>query len=124
MLVNQVTVDIFFIDWEKPRGKICAPGPSNSETQTKTAPVSMWRTYFVANEWNELQTIRNINPTFQLFATLFFLKVCENAVNLLVLVHLFFSKGIMINIRQIYNLLYKVVASFAHIYSMSIYAYP
>lgn len=39
------------------------------------APVSIWRTYFVANEWNEIQTTRKINPTFQVMAVLFFLEV-------------------------------------------------
>ncbi|KAJ3597256.1 hypothetical protein NHX12_000784 [Muraenolepis orangiensis] len=35
----------------------------------------IWRTYFVANEWNEIQTIRKISPTFQVMAVLFFLEV-------------------------------------------------
>lgn len=39
------------------------------------APVSIWRTYFVANEWNEIQTVRKINPIFQYFAAVFFLSV-------------------------------------------------
>lgn len=38
-------------------------------------PVSIWRTYFVANEWNEIQTIRKINKTFQVWAAVFFLVV-------------------------------------------------
>ena len=37
--------------------------------------VSVWRTYFVANEYNEIQTFRRINLTFQLFFVLFLLKV-------------------------------------------------
>jgi meckelin len=37
--------------------------------------VSVWRTYFVANEFNEIQTFRRINLTFQLFFVLFLLKV-------------------------------------------------
>ena len=37
--------------------------------------VSVWRTYFVANEFNEIQTFRRINVPFQLFFVLFFLKV-------------------------------------------------
>ncbi|XP_014675060.1 PREDICTED: meckelin-like [Priapulus caudatus] len=75
MLVNQVTIDIFLIDWEKPRGKVSIPRSNNSEEQTKTAPVSIWRTYFVANEWNELQTVRKTNPVFQIISAVFFLKV-------------------------------------------------
>lgn len=37
--------------------------------------ISCWRTLFVSNEWNELQTFRKINPTIQLIGVLFFLKV-------------------------------------------------
>ncbi|XP_017308711.1 meckelin [Ictalurus punctatus] len=72
----QMSVDIFFIDWERPRG-----GKSNKsvegcgEGKTPAPTVSIWRTYFVANEWNEIQTIRKINPTFQIISVLFFLEV-------------------------------------------------
>lgn len=38
-------------------------------------PVSIWRTYFVANEWNEIQAVRKINKTFQVWAVVFFLVV-------------------------------------------------
>ena len=38
-------------------------------------PVSIWRTYFVANEWNEIQAVRKINKTFQVWAAVFFLVV-------------------------------------------------
>lgn len=44
-------------------------------TKSAAAPVSIWRTYFIANEWNEIQTIRKINPLFQVLAVLFFLEV-------------------------------------------------
>jgi meckelin len=37
--------------------------------------VSIWRTYFVANEWNEIQAVRKINKTFQVWAAVFFLVV-------------------------------------------------
>ena len=67
-------IDIFFIDWERPKdggGKMRADGKTvNSESS-----VSIWRTYFVANEWNEIQTIRKTNVFFQLMGTLFFLEV-------------------------------------------------
>ncbi|CAF2968602.1 unnamed protein product [Rotaria sp. Silwood2] len=36
--------------------------------------VSVWRTYFAANEFNELQTFRRINVSFHLFFVLLFLK--------------------------------------------------
>ncbi len=47
----------------------------SGEAKSQASPVSIWRTYFVANEWNEIQTIRKINPTFQVIAVLFFLEV-------------------------------------------------
>lgn len=37
--------------------------------------ISIWRTYFVANEFQEIQTFRRINLTLQLFFVLFLLKV-------------------------------------------------
>uniref|UniRef100_A0A3B4B8P0 Uncharacterized protein n=1 Tax=Periophthalmus magnuspinnatus TaxID=409849 RepID=A0A3B4B8P0_9GOBI len=64
-LTLQLSVDMFLIDWERPGG----------EVKRDPAPVSIWRTYFVANEWNEIQTIRKICPTFQVMAVLFFLEV-------------------------------------------------
>ncbi|CAF0975904.1 unnamed protein product [Adineta ricciae] len=62
LIIRQASMDIFFIDWEKPKA-----GSLN--------PVSVWRSYFVANEFHEIQTFRRINPTLQLFFLLFLLKV-------------------------------------------------
>lgn len=74
MFWTQISIDIFFLDWEKPRGKVTQPN-QGGETGPVDAPVSIWRTFFVANEWNEIQTIRKINQEFQVFGVLFFLKV-------------------------------------------------
>nr|XP_046188373.1 meckelin isoform X1 [Oncorhynchus gorbuscha] len=76
-LIQQLSVDIFFIDWERPRGKAnkTIQGNGNGEAKHSPSPVSIWRTYFVANEWNEIQTIRKISPTFQIMAVLFLLEV-------------------------------------------------
>ncbi|KAK3540968.1 hypothetical protein QTP86_007693 [Hemibagrus guttatus] len=72
----QMSVDIFFIDWERPRsGKSSKSVEGCGEGKTAAPTVSIWRTYFVANEWNEIQTIRKINPTFQIISVLFFLEV-------------------------------------------------
>ncbi|XP_063221567.1 meckelin isoform X2 [Bacillus rossius redtenbacheri] len=57
---RQVTVDIFLLDWERPRA-----GGS----------VSVWRTCLVANEWNEIQTSRRVSPALQLLCTVFLLEV-------------------------------------------------
>nr|XP_046254565.1 meckelin isoform X2 [Scatophagus argus] len=74
-LILQVSVDIFFIDWERPRSKGTKTAQAAGEPRRDSSPVSIWRTYFVANEWNEIQTIRKISPTFQIMAVLFFLEV-------------------------------------------------
>ncbi|XP_053104863.1 meckelin isoform X1 [Hemicordylus capensis] len=75
ILVSQLTVDIFFIDWERPKGKVLKAVEGENGIRSVSAPVSIWRTYFIANEWNEIQTIRKINPLFQVLAVLFFLEV-------------------------------------------------
>ncbi|XP_040900442.1 meckelin [Toxotes jaculatrix] len=76
-LILQVSVDIFLIDWERPRSKASRPVQAAGEPKRDPSPVSIWRTYFVANEWNEIQTIRKISPTFQIMAVLFFLEVLD-----------------------------------------------
>jgi len=74
VLCCQSSVDIFLIDWERPQGIVVPAGGSGGDC-TREVPVSIWRTYFVANEWNEIQTARRINPIFQYFAAIFFLSV-------------------------------------------------
>jgi hypothetical protein len=59
--VAPCSVDIFFLDWEKPR-RILAKGGGREEP----GPISAWRTLLVANEWNELQTLRFTCPAFTL----------------------------------------------------------
>lgn len=59
------------------------------ELKRDPSPVSIWRTYFVANEWNELQTIRKISPTFQTMAVLFFLEVHPRTT------HFYFTASVM-----------------------------
>ncbi len=96
LILVQCSYDIFFIDWERPKnfgtsqssydqGSTLRIGKSSDKLQEESkrlleespihGKVSCWRTLFVANEWNEIQTFRKINPTFQLIALLFFLKV-------------------------------------------------
>ncbi|XP_037360070.1 meckelin [Talpa occidentalis] len=74
-LISQITIDIFFIDWERPKGKVLKAVEGEGGVRSATVPVSIWRTYFVANEWNEIQTVRKINPLFQVLTVLFFLEV-------------------------------------------------
>ena len=44
-------------------------------SKSSSGAVSIWRTYFVANEWNEIQTCRKTNLTFNLITCVFFLSV-------------------------------------------------
>jgi meckelin len=69
MIIMQCTADVFLIDWERPKYMSATSEKKNSSN------VSIWRTYFVANEWNEIQTLRKINQIFQIFAVVFFLNV-------------------------------------------------
>lgn len=62
MIGEQCTVDIFLLDWENPK-------PSTDDM------VSVWRMYFVANEWNELQVTRKSSPSVQIIASLLILEV-------------------------------------------------
>ncbi|XP_034030768.1 meckelin isoform X2 [Thalassophryne amazonica] len=74
-LFLQLSIDMFFIDWERPRAKGSRTVQAAGDLKSEPSPVSIWRTYFVANEWNEMQTIRKISPTFQIMAVLFLLEV-------------------------------------------------
>lgn len=66
---EQTQMQLFFIDWEKPRSKLL----DMDTAKPKNAPVSVWRTILVANEWNELQTIRRTSFRFTLITLLFLL---------------------------------------------------
>ncbi|XP_043214644.1 meckelin-like isoform X2 [Amphibalanus amphitrite] len=98
LLWRQVTVSLFLLDWERPKARSSLPHPhlpagadgSGTGTDssilsqpvfcteyggTQPVQVSIWRTYFIANEWNELQTQRRINQTWQLMMVLFALEI-------------------------------------------------
>eukprot|EP00057_Strongylocentrotus_purpuratus_P027643 XP_011682117.1 PREDICTED: meckelin [Strongylocentrotus purpuratus] len=74
LLVIQCRTDIFLIDWERSRGRMVQAN-SASNTKASVAPISAWRSFFVANEWNELQEMRRSNPVLQIMAVLFFLEI-------------------------------------------------
>ncbi|XP_072013761.1 meckelin-like [Amphiura filiformis] len=75
LLFSQITADIFLIDWERSRGRVVQSSDPSNTSKGTMAPISIWRTYFIANEWNEIQETRRINSVFQIFAVLFFLEV-------------------------------------------------
>lgn len=55
LVYDQCANDVFFLDWESPRA-----------TDDDAPQVSVWRTLFIANEWNELQTERRASLTLTL----------------------------------------------------------
>eukprot|EP00003_Mantamonas_plastica_P003858 TRINITY_DN13032_c0_g2_i5.p1 TRINITY_DN13032_c0_g2~~TRINITY_DN13032_c0_g2_i5.p1 ORF type:complete len:838 (-),score=230.14 TRINITY_DN13032_c0_g2_i5:794-3010(-) len=67
LLWRQINMDIFFMDWETPKRKF-------DESSREVDIISVWRQLFVANEFNEMQTMRVINVEFTMFALLFFLN--------------------------------------------------
>ncbi|XP_076372833.1 meckelin isoform X2 [Tachypleus tridentatus] len=113
LLVIQCSVDVFFVDRERPRyrlnpkqgqqtnasghvqssqakeGDSSIPGKVEDGTKSsKTVSgsrligekqtdgsVSIWRTYYLASHWIDLQTIRRIHMGFQLCAILILLKI-------------------------------------------------
>lgn len=84
IIYTQITVNLFLIDWEQPKLPTVTTTMKNLNTvnninnsckKNNSKYVSIWRTYFIANEWNELQTYRKVNVTFVLFVMLFYLKV-------------------------------------------------
>jgi meckelin len=68
-IYTQASTILFFIDWEKARAKIV----DIDTLKSKNAPVSIWRTILVANEWNELQIERQTSIRFTIVVMLFLL---------------------------------------------------
>jgi meckelin len=75
LIWKQTNIDIFLVDWEKPR--ILSNQKQNGIMGTQKQTVSIWRSYFVANEWAEIQTKRKISSPLQLLLTILLLKVCS-----------------------------------------------
>lgn len=69
-MYKQLTMDIFIIDWEKSRGKIV----STHEQNPTSAPVSIWRSIFMANQWSSIQLYRRINIECTLIITVLLLE--------------------------------------------------
>ena len=76
MIFIQVSVDIFLIDWERPKQERDEPKEVKDANRkgANQNSVSIWRTYFVANEWNEIQTERRIMPVLQIFLLVLILE--------------------------------------------------
>ncbi|KAG2452271.1 hypothetical protein HYH02_003295 [Chlamydomonas schloesseri] len=72
MLWAQTRTDVFFIDWEKSRKVLSKEG-----SREENAPISCWRMLMVANEFNELQTVRITSPAFTLLLVTLILDGCN-----------------------------------------------
>lgn len=79
-------IDIFFIDWERPRifenrNQLDTPSVcSGSVTARLASPcesISAWRSYFVANEWQELTTTRKISMFIHLVGLIWILLIVK-----------------------------------------------
>lgn len=82
---SQTKVDMLFIDWETPN-RVLKPGSDeinalydearrdNLSSDYIKLSKSAWRSLFIANEFNELQSKRYISIEFTLIFTLFFLS--------------------------------------------------
>ncbi|CEF59406.1 Meckelin [Strongyloides ratti] len=85
-----ILADTFFIDWEKPKGEINNKEYNNikgenllnnkinninKDNKLFLRQVGIWRTYFVANEWNELQNYRKIHIGIHLFSIIIIFEV-------------------------------------------------
>lgn len=49
----------------------------NERTIPKKTPVSVWRSFFIVNEFYKIQTNRRVSIMFQIVSTLFFLEVSK-----------------------------------------------
>lgn len=52
--LRQCTVDMFFMDWERPHGRLQATGELGAGGP-RNSPISVWRSLFIAHEWTKLQ---------------------------------------------------------------------
>ncbi|CAF0912475.1 unnamed protein product [Rotaria sordida] len=112
LILRQTTIDIFFIDWERSK-------TGNSNT------VSAWRTCFVANEFNEIQTFRRIHVPFHLLSVLFFLKVInlENIALADTDIILFPSSSFTANCTMEYNSIFRIGTAFLVLLGTAIIQY-
>ena len=75
-------MDIFFVDWERPRQQDndipvqrtddIGESITKEINKNRKNAVSIWRTYFVANQWNDIQV--SMRTEFKLIAVFDVLK--------------------------------------------------
>ena len=80
-----ILTETFFIDWERPKAIYESSKtviPSDQKTENNNQPPAesilssavIWRTYLVANEWNELQNYRKTSVSVQMFLIILLLE--------------------------------------------------
>jgi meckelin len=76
LVIEQSNVDIFLIDWERqPKLESIKSRTINGEEELKKDNIIIWRSLFLANEWNEIQTeYRYVRPETTLIWFIFFIK--------------------------------------------------
>jgi hypothetical protein len=77
VILEQTSVDIFLIDWERqPKiESIKARSVNGTEEDLRKDNVIVWRSLFLANEWNEIQIdYRYVRPETTLIWFIFFIK--------------------------------------------------
>lgn len=69
----QTQIQLLFLDWEKPRAKVM----DVDSAKPQNAPISIWRTILVANEWGRLQVARRSSFELTVVVVLFLLYGCD-----------------------------------------------
>lgn len=72
-IYTQTQSQLFLIDWEKPRAKVI----DVDSAKPQNAPISIWRTILVANEWNKLQVVRRTSFGITVVVLLLLLYGCD-----------------------------------------------
>ncbi|KAJ3177953.1 Meckelin [Gaertneriomyces sp. JEL0708] len=71
LLYKQCSMDVFFMDWEKSKGRIISHGV---EEKGRLATVSVWRLILVGNLWSMVQRYRRVHIPGTLVALYFLLE--------------------------------------------------
>ena len=74
IIILQCNIDIFLMDWEKPRGKLVNP---RKPLVTQNYANFGMAHHFLCNEWNEMQCIRKTDSTLTLIFILFLFVGCD-----------------------------------------------
>ncbi len=67
----QCSIDIFFIDWEKSRGKLASNSRGRAVADAY-APISIWRSVYISKVWKKLQNSSIVSTEITYLLVLFF----------------------------------------------------